>query len=155
VLGAQRLAETSFVVGDEMRGGRQDVAGGAVVALQADHPRARKVVLEAQDVVDLGAAPAVDRLVVVADAADIRRWRPGAARRWRPGGARRRDQICFGGGRFGSLTGSSGRPGGSFPGPGGGGGGGSFTGAGFGCSGSLTGRFMGLSCARGSLSQQA
>ena len=29
--------------------------------------------LEAQDVVDLGAAPAVDRLVVVADAADVLR----------------------------------------------------------------------------------
>jgi hypothetical protein len=28
-------------------------------------------VLEAQDVVDLGAAPAVDRLIVVADAADV------------------------------------------------------------------------------------
>ena len=27
--------------------------------------------LEAQDVVDLGAAPAVDRLVIVADAADV------------------------------------------------------------------------------------
>jgi hypothetical protein len=32
-----------------------------------------KVLLEAQDVVDLGAAPAVDRLVVVADAADVLR----------------------------------------------------------------------------------
>jgi hypothetical protein len=32
-------------------------------------------VLEAQDVVDLGAAPAVDRLVVVADAADVLRLR--------------------------------------------------------------------------------
>jgi hypothetical protein len=47
------------------------MAGGAVVALQPDHLGAGKVLLEAQDVVDLGAAPAIDRLVVVADAADI------------------------------------------------------------------------------------
>ncbi len=46
-------------------------AGAAVIALQADDLRAGKVVLEAQDVVDLGAAPAIDRLVVVADAADV------------------------------------------------------------------------------------
>ena len=45
--------------------------GRAVVALQPDHLGAREVALEAQDVVHLGAAPAVDRLVVVADAADV------------------------------------------------------------------------------------
>ena len=71
VLGAQRLAEPAFVVGDEVRGGGEDVAGGAVVALEPDDLGAGEVVLEAQDVVDLGAAPAVDRLVVVADAADV------------------------------------------------------------------------------------
>jgi hypothetical protein len=43
----------------------------AVVALQPDDLGAGKIALEAQDVVDLGAAPAIDRLVVVADAADI------------------------------------------------------------------------------------
>src|SRR6185312_10784436 len=42
-----------------------------VIALEPDDLGAGKVVLEAQDVVDLGAAPAVDRLVVVADAADV------------------------------------------------------------------------------------
>ena len=46
-------------------------AGRAVVALEADHVGAGKILLEAQDVVDLGAAPAIDRLVVVADAADV------------------------------------------------------------------------------------
>ena len=71
VLGAQRLAEPALVVGDEVRGGGEDVAGGAVVALEPDDLGAGEVVLEAQDVVDLGAAPAVDRLVVVADAADV------------------------------------------------------------------------------------
>ena len=71
VLGAQRLAEPAFVVGDEVRGGAENVAGGAVIALEPDHFGAGEVVLEAQDVVDLGAAPAVDRLIVVADAADV------------------------------------------------------------------------------------
>ena len=43
----------------------------AVVAFQADDPGAGEIVLEAQDVADLGAAPGVDRLVVVADAAEV------------------------------------------------------------------------------------
>ena len=47
------------------------MAGRAIVALEPDHLRAGKVLLEAQDVVDVGAAPAVDRLVVVADAAQV------------------------------------------------------------------------------------
>ena len=71
VLGAQRLAEAALVLGDQAGGGGQDMAGGAVVALQADDRRAGEIVLEAQDVVDLRAAPAVDRLVVVADAAQV------------------------------------------------------------------------------------
>ena len=71
VLGAQRLAEPAFVVGDEVRGGGEDVAGASVVSLQPDDLRAGEVVIEAQDVIDLGAAPAIDRLVVIADAADV------------------------------------------------------------------------------------
>ena len=78
VLGAQRLAEPAFVVGDELRGGGEDVSGGAVIAFEPDDLGAGKVVLEAQDVVDLGAAPAIDRLVVVTDAADV--FRSGAPR---------------------------------------------------------------------------
>src|SRR4029077_20094626 len=90
VVGAQRLAEPAFVVGDDVRGGAEDVAGRAVIALQPDHLGAGKVVLEAQNVVDLGAAPTVDRLVVVADAADVfwsnlRRVIPGRAVRREPG----------------------------------------------------------------------
>ncbi len=71
VLGAQRLAEAAFVVRDQVRGGAEDMPGRAVVALEPDHLRAGEVLLEAQDVVDLGAAPAVDRLVVVADTAEV------------------------------------------------------------------------------------
>ncbi len=72
-VGEQRLAEPALIVGDEVRGGAEDVGGGAVVALEPDDLGAGKILLEAQDVVDLRAAPAIDRLVVVADAADVRR----------------------------------------------------------------------------------
>jgi hypothetical protein len=78
ILGAQRLAEPAFIVRDQMRGGGEDVTCRAIVAFEADDLCAGKIVLEAQDVVDLGAAPAIDRLVVVADAADVfegRGWR--------------------------------------------------------------------------------
>ena len=71
VLGAQRLAETALVVRDEVACCCKNVSGAAVVSFQADDLRAREVVLEAQDVVDLRPAPAVDRLVVIADAADV------------------------------------------------------------------------------------
>ena len=71
VLGAQGLAEAAFIVRDQMRGGGEDVPGGAIVALQPNDFGAGKIVVEAQDVVDLGAAPAIDRLVVIADAADV------------------------------------------------------------------------------------
>src|ERR1700722_406844 len=60
---------------DQVRSGGEDVAGGAVVAFEADDLRAGKVVVETQDVVDLRAAPAIDRLIVVADAADVFRGR--------------------------------------------------------------------------------
>src|SRR5262249_3656385 len=98
VLGAQRLAQSTFVMGDKMGRYRQDVAGGAVVALEADDLRARGGRLEAQVVVGLGAAPAVDRLVVVADAADVG-----------PGGATRRARVRMGGrsalvGKLGRLA---------------------------------------------------
>ena len=70
-LGPQRLAEPALVGGDQARSGLQDVRGGAVVALQPHHLGAGEIALEAQDVVHLGAPPAVDRLVVIADAADV------------------------------------------------------------------------------------
>src|SRR3981081_2625297 len=56
---------------DQVRRRGQDVAGGTVVALEPNDLGAWKVVLEAQDVVDLRAAPAIDRLVVIPDAADV------------------------------------------------------------------------------------
>ncbi len=77
VFGAQRLAEPAFIMRDQMRGGGEDVAGGAVIALEPNDLGAGKIVVEAQDVVDLRAAPAIDRLVVVADAADVFEGRGG------------------------------------------------------------------------------
>ena len=70
-LGPQGLAQARAIAGDQARGGAQNVPGRAIVALEADHLGARKILLEAQDVADLGAAPAVDRLVVVPDAGDV------------------------------------------------------------------------------------
>ena len=71
ILGAQGLAEPAFIVRDQVRGGGQNVPGASVVALQPDDLGAREIMIEPQNVIDLGAAPAVDRLVVIADAADV------------------------------------------------------------------------------------
>ena len=71
VFGAQRLAEAAFVVRDQVRGGRQDVPSAAIIPFQANDLRARKIMVEPENVIDLGAAPAINRLVVIADAADV------------------------------------------------------------------------------------
>ena len=69
--GMQRLAEPALVMGDQPGGGAEDRGGGAVIRLQPDDFGAGEVVLEAEDVLDLGAAPGIDALIVVADAADV------------------------------------------------------------------------------------
>ena len=70
-LGPQRLAEAAGVVGDEAGGGAEDVRGRAVILFEPDDRRAGEILFEAEDVGDLGPAPRIDRLVVVADAADV------------------------------------------------------------------------------------
>ena len=45
--------------------------GGAVVLFQPDHLCAGEILFKPQDIAHLGTAPAVDRLVVIADAADV------------------------------------------------------------------------------------
>ena len=65
-VGPEVLAEAAGVVSDQRVGRRQDVAGGAVVLLQAEQLPG-KVPAELLQVLDPRAAPAVDRLVVVAD----------------------------------------------------------------------------------------
>ena len=67
----QRLAQPPLVRRDQAGRRRQDLRGGPVILLQPDHIGARKILLEAQDVAHLGPAPAIDRLVVVAHAADV------------------------------------------------------------------------------------
>ena len=58
-------------MGDEAGRGGEDVRGRAVILLEPDDLRAGEVLFEAQDVGDLGPAPGIDRLVVVADAAEV------------------------------------------------------------------------------------
>ncbi len=62
---------TGPVARDHPRRGAQYMPGRAIVSLQPDHLGAGEVLLEAQDVADFGPAPAVDRLVVVADTGDV------------------------------------------------------------------------------------
>jgi hypothetical protein len=47
------------------------MACGAIIALEPDDLGAGKIVLKAQNVIDLRTAPAIDRLVVIADTADV------------------------------------------------------------------------------------
>ena len=69
--GPQGLAEPAAIVRDDAGRGGKDLRRRAVILLEPYDQRARKVALEFQDVADLGAAPAIDRLVVVADAAQV------------------------------------------------------------------------------------
>ncbi|MNC08135.1 hypothetical protein D3C75_557090 [compost metagenome] len=65
-VGPQFLAQAPAVVGDQRVGRLEDAAGGAVVLLQADHLGVGEVGSVLVNVLDLGTAPAVDRLVVIA-----------------------------------------------------------------------------------------
>ena len=69
----QRLAEASLVVRDHRGSGCKYMFCRAIIALKPDHLGARKVVFEAQDIVHFRAAPTIDRLVVIAHAADVLR----------------------------------------------------------------------------------
>src|SRR5207253_989199 len=69
--GAQDLAATVRVRRDRVVGERQDLGGRAVVLLQSHHRGIRKILLEVQNVPDVGTAPAIDALVVVADDGDV------------------------------------------------------------------------------------
>src|SRR2546427_565472 len=59
--GPQRLAFAVHVAGPEGGGEVEDGLARALVLPQAKAPRAREVVLEVQDVVDVGPPPRVDR----------------------------------------------------------------------------------------------
>ena len=69
--GPQLLALPALVVADNGVGRVQDMAGGAVVFLQTDHPGPLVLLLEGQNVLDGGPPEAVDGLVVVAHHAEV------------------------------------------------------------------------------------
>src|SRR3546814_20477920 len=62
---------TTLFRSDHRRSGSEDLRGRAVILLEPDHRRAGEILVEAQDIRDLRAAPAVHRLVVVTDDTDI------------------------------------------------------------------------------------
>ena len=71
VVGPEVLALAPPVVADDGIGGLQDVAGGAVVLLQADDAGVFVLALKGKDILNGGAPEAVDGLVVVAHHADV------------------------------------------------------------------------------------
>ena len=56
---------------NQMGGNVEDRLGGAVILLQTDDFRAWKVPLKAQNIAHFRAAPAIDRLVIIAHAANV------------------------------------------------------------------------------------
>ena len=72
LLGPEVLVLALGVVGDDLLGAVEDRLGRAVVLLQLDDGCLCVVLLEVEDVADVGGAPGVDRLVRVADDADVR-----------------------------------------------------------------------------------
>ena len=62
----QALILALRVVANHGVGGAQDMARGAVVLLQLDGLAVFKVLLKVQDVGDVGAAPAINGLIIVA-----------------------------------------------------------------------------------------
>src|SRR5262249_49255636 len=70
-LGPQGLAEPAAVLRDHSARRPENVRGRAVILFEPSDDSAREILFKAQDVADFGAAPTVDRLIVVADAAQI------------------------------------------------------------------------------------
>ncbi len=69
--GKQRFTKATLVMCDQVGGCTEDMGSGAVVALQLDDDCAGKVLFEAKNIVHFRSAPAVNRLIVVADATQI------------------------------------------------------------------------------------
>ena len=65
------LAFAADVVRDHGRRCLQNILRGAVVLFEADDLRLGKILLEFEDVADVGATPGVNRLVFIADGADV------------------------------------------------------------------------------------
>src|SRR6185369_1823530 len=71
VVGPQLLVLARTVARDDAVRGIEDQLRRAVVLLELDDRRIRPVALEVEDVAQVGAAPRVDRLVVVADNREV------------------------------------------------------------------------------------
>ena len=67
IVGPEVLAEPPGVLRNQSVRGLEDRAGRAIVLFEADDFGAWKIMAELDHVLDLGAAPAVDRLVVITD----------------------------------------------------------------------------------------
>ena len=72
VLGKQALLLSPLVVGDQRVGNAQDAFGAAVVLFELDDFDFGVVLFEIQDVAEIGAAPAVDRLIGIARDSQVR-----------------------------------------------------------------------------------
>ena len=71
--GEQRLAQPAAVVRDQRVGSGKNVGRGTVILFQPDHLGTGKIRFEAQDIGHFCAAPAVDRLIIIADAGQVAR----------------------------------------------------------------------------------
>src|SRR5690606_378112 len=69
--GEKRLAEPAFIMGDKVGSSTQNMRGRTIIALKLDDHSARKILVEAQNIVHFGAAPTINGLIVIADAAEI------------------------------------------------------------------------------------
>ncbi len=98
-VGPELLGLAALVVADHRVGGVEDRLGRAVVLLEQDRAGVGEVLLEVEDVADVGAPEGVDRLVGVADHHQLARGSTRSASGSRSFGVRRR------------TTGGSGRTG--------------------------------------------
>src|SRR5579859_3447779 len=71
IFGAEGLAETFGIVGDDSARGIENLLGGAVVAFELDDAGRREVARKAHEDRNVGAAPAINGLVFIADHADV------------------------------------------------------------------------------------
>ena len=71
LVGPEVLAHPLAVVRDDRVGGVEDRLRRAVVLLELDHRRVGEVVLEVEDVADVGMPEGIDRLIVVADDREV------------------------------------------------------------------------------------
>jgi hypothetical protein len=67
LLGEKGLAKPLFVFGDDGVSGGKNMSGRTEILFETDLEGVRKVAGEAADVSDVAPAPAIDRLVIVAD----------------------------------------------------------------------------------------